>query len=1298
MLRRMEARTRASHTPAPALPIRLDYDPALPISTHRQEILEALARDPVIIVCGATGSGKSTQLPKLCLDAGRGSAGLIGHTQPRRIAARALATRLAEELRTTVGGAVGYQVRFTDRTGPGVRVKLMTDGILLKELESDRALRRYDTLIIDEAHERSLNIDLLLGVLKGLLPRRPDLKLIVTSATIDPGRFAQFFGGAPVIEVSGRSFPVEVRYRPLIAEGESRSDERPDRTPGLSEARFDEGGDGVGKRVLPPWTASGTAEDAAELSLPDGIVAAVRELDAGGRGADADTLVFLPGEKHIREAADALAKAGLPLTEILPLYARLSAADQARILQKHTQRRVILATNVAETSLTVPGIRYVIDSGLARVSRYSARGKVQRLHIERVSKASAEQRKGRCGREAEGICIRLYSEEDFEGREAYTAPEVLRINLASVILRMAALELGEPERFPFLDPPDTRLINDGVRLLEDLEAMSDRRVTRLGRQIAAVPVDPRLGRMLLAAAGLGCLTEMLIIAAFLEAQDPRERPADMQSQADQKHALFSDPRSDFLTVLNLWRAFGEQAGVLSGNQLRKWCREHFLSFLRMREWQDLHAQLARSVQELDLRPNRLPAAYAELHQAILAGFLGSIGMLDERRQYQGPRGLRFVIAPGTPLAARPPKWIVAGSLIETMRLYARMVAAVDPLWIERAARHLLKHSYSEPHWVERRGFVGALESTSLYGLTLASQRRIDYGRVAPKEAREIFIREVLIDPETGPPRRIVRGAFLEANRELRRQVERLEAKVRRRDILASEQRQVEFYAARIPERVSSVVAFERWLAEAERRDPKVLRMSRTDLMLRDAVEVEERRLPDELEVGANRLALRYRFEPAEPDDGITLVVPDVLLDTLDADHLAWLVPGWRLEKIIAVLRELPKSQRKLLVPVPEHARQAIEELTAGGERALPGFYAGLAQWVSRRTGTPVSATELAALPLPDHLRMNFRLVDAHDRVMTEGRDITVLRRKMRTTAAPGPLPVADTLHRQWDFGELSETRQVERNGLRLMVFPALDDRRSGVALIEARDPASAHAMLRNGVARLALLALPQQLKYWRKRVGEDRELVLAGGGLKLAQPLADAVTQRIFHECFAPLETPLPRNRESFNERLSQGRARLEEEGGRVTNTVRAVFMEWRPVRAALDTARSPSLATAVADGNEQLASLLPPDFIESTPQPWFGHLPRYIKALARRLARLPADAKRDAELAARIKPFVLVWRSLHADRLGAGVRPELDLLRWMIEELRVSFYAQDLRTAIAVSERRLTEQAERARAEARTP
>jgi ATP-dependent helicase HrpA len=1230
-------------------------------------------------VCGATGSGKSTQLPKLCLTAGRGTSGLIGHTQPRRIAARALATRLAEELGTTIGGAVGYQVRFADHTGPQGRVKLMTDGILLQELESDPQLRRYDTLIIDEAHERSLNIDLLLGVLKRLLPRRPDLRLIVTSATIDPGRLADFFGGAPVIEVSGRSYPVEVRYRPLVAED----------------------------------------EDAAELSLPEGVIEAVRELDLRSGGVSADTLVFLPGEKHIREAADALSKARLGGTEMLPLYARLSAADQAKIFQKHAQRRVILATNVAETSLTVPGIRHVIDSGLARISRYSVRGKVQRLHVERISKASADQRKGRCGREAEGICIRLYSEEDFAAREAYTPPEILRTNLASVILRMATLGLGDPESFPFLDPPDTRLINDGVRLLEELQAMDGgRRVTSLGRKIAALPIDPRLGRMLLAAARQRCLTEMLVIAAFLETQDPRERPSDMQQQADEKHALFADGRSDFVTVLNLWRAFGEQAAALSGNQLRKWCREHFLSFLRMREWQDLHQQLTRSVRELDLRPNHAPATYAELHQAILTGFLGSVGTVNQRREYDGPRGIRFVIAPGSPLAAKPPKWVVAGSLIETTRLYARMVASINPAWIERAGAHLAKRTYSEPHWVADRGFVAAYESVSLYGLSLASRRRVNYGPIAPKEARDIFIREALM-AAPGAGRASVRGEFLEANRRLRREIEGLEAKIRRRDILVSEESEVGFYATRIPERVSSIGDFEQWRAQAEHREPRLLYMSRADLMQRQAGEVDDLQYPDVLEVGGNRLPLQYRFEPADPEDGVTLVVPDLLLDSLEADRLAWLVPGWRLEKVIAVLRELPKAQRKLLVPVPEHARRALEELTASaafladdgmgrrgataaargriGQGGLHGFYAGLAAWVSERVGATVAPADLAALPLPDWLRMNIRVVDAQDRVLAEGRDLAALRRKV-LGAAMSARRVAEesVLHRQWDFGELPASRQIERNGLLLTVYPAIEDRRTAVTLVEARGPIHAEELSRRGVARLALLALPQQARYWQKRVAEDRELVLQSRGLELAQPLADAVGERIFADCFASVEAPLPRSREAFAQRLEEGRARLEETGGRLIEIVRGVLKEWRAVRAALDVSRNPASAAAVTDINAQLSALLPPDFIESTPQPWLGHLPRYLKAIVRRLGRLPAEGRRDAELAARVRPLSEAVSKLAAESFEVRPQGELRQLRWMIEEFRVSLHAQDLKTVMRVSEQRLAEQLERARAEAR--
>ncbi|MBS0418488.1 MAG: ATP-dependent RNA helicase HrpA [Proteobacteria bacterium] len=1210
-------------------------------------------------------------------------------------------------------GLVGYKVRFNDRTGPNTRVKLMTDGILLKELESDRLLRRYDTLIIDEAHERSLNIDLLLGVLKQVSPRRPDLRIIVTSATIDPGKFSAFFDGAPVIEVSGRSYPVEIRYRPLIGED----------------------------------------EDAVELSLPEGIVEAVRDLDRNGNGMRGDTLVFLPGEKQIREATEALNKAKLRHTEVLPLFARLSARDQERIFATHTGRRVVLSTNVAETSLTVPGIRFVVDSGLARISRYSVRGKVQRLPIERISKASADQRKGRCGREAEGICIRLYSEDEFNRQEDFTPPEVLRTNLASVILRMATLGLGEPENFPFLDPPDTRLVNDGVRLLQELKAMDDeRRVTSLGAKIAGLPVDPRLGRMLLAASHHNCVTEMLVITSFLEAQDPRERPSDAQQASAEKHALFADARSDFITVLNLWKQFKEQAAALSGSQLRKWCREHYLSFVRMREWRELHSQLAQGVRELELRPNSTAASYTDLHQAILTGFLGSIGNLDEKREYDGPRGMRFVIAPGTPLASKPPKWVVAGSLVETTRLYARMVAAVDSSWIESAGAHLIKRTYSEPHWVEGRGFVGAFESVSLYGLTLASQRRVNYGVIAPGEAREIFIRHALIGVEDAAGRGVdvggrgavgardgrwrgrdrarrggvIPGDFLHANRKLRDDVEALEAKIRRRDILVDEQAQMEFYARRIPERVSSVQAFEHWRAGAERENPRVLYMSLSDLMGREPSDAAAERFPDDLQVGGNRLPLQYKFEPSELDDGVTLVVPEPLVDMLQPDRLAWLVPGLRLEKVTAVFRALPKALRKPLVPVPDHAREALADVGAdvpgaGAVKNLPGFYEWLAQWVTKRAGAPVSSAELAASALPDYLRMNIRVVDANDRVLAEGRDLAVIRRKLYgagvapsdfqrrgagagagarvaggQTDRGGSAPDASRLHRQWDFGHLAESAQVERNRLQLSVYPAVEDRTVGVALIEARSAADAEQISRTGLVRLAMLLLPQQAKYVAKRMADDRELVLLSRGLPLDGSVAEVLARRSFRDCFLPAEVPLPRDEKMFADLLDSRRSQLNEVADRLSSIVTLIFKEWRGVRLALEKLGSPSFADAVTDVNSQLKTLLPAGFIESVPRPYFDYLPRYLKAIARRLERLPANAKRDAELAAKVKPFTSALQASMAQLTRPIVPSELAQLRWMIEEYRVSLFAQELKTMLKVSDKRLAEQLEAARVEAR--
>ena len=1244
-----------------SLPLRLEYDPALPIVAHREEIIAALQRHQLAIVCGATGSGKTTQLPKMCIEAGRGTLGLIGHTQPRRIAARAIAARLASELGTSVGAAVGFQVRFTDRTGPDTRVKLLTDGILLRELEADRLLRRYDTLIIDEAHERSLNIDFLLGVLKRLLPQRPELRVVITSATIDPARFATFFGGAPIIEVSGRSHPVEVRYRPLAAE-----------------------------------------DDEEELTLAEGIVAAVRELDHEERG---DVLVFLPGEKQIREAADALGKAKLHHTEVLPLYARLSTRDQERIFEPHGPRRIVLATNVAETSLTVPGVRHVVDSGLARISRYSVRGKVQRLPIEPVSQASADQRKGRAGRERAGVCIRLYAQEDFDARAAFTPPEVLRTNLASVILQMAALELGEPQDFPFVDPPDTRLINDGYRLLQELKAVDEARtVTSLGRQISTLPLDPRLARMLIAASHHGCLSEMLVIAAFLAAQDPRERPADAQAAADEKHAAFADPRSDFIATLNLWNAFAAQSTALSGSQLRKWCRENFLSFMRLREWQELQRQLTEMVAELGLRPNEKPAEYADLHQAILTGFLGNIGTLDERREYEGARGSRFVIAPGTPLASKPPKWVVAANLMETTRLYARMVAAVEPQWIEAAGAHLVKRSYSEPHWVEERGFVAAFEATSIYGLTLCARRRINYGSVAPREAQEIFVREALIEGRTR-----LRAPFLQHNRELRRAVEALEAKVRRRDILVDEQAMVAFYLARLAPDANSVAALEKVLRphahEAHRRGSNrpgqttghttghvagqrpSLEMTQADLMRRGVPEITSTTHPDALRIAGNELPLEYRFEPGTPQDGITVVVPLPLVPALDASALSSPIPGWRLEKITELLRSLPKQVRKAFVPVPEHAARAGAEIDASRP-----FDGAMAEWITRTSGAPMSAEEVAALPVPDHLRFNVRIVDLHGATLAEGRDLTALKRSVRRRdAEPAGRPA---VHRRWEFGDVPFEQAVERRGLRFIVYPTLRDRGDGVELAEAASVADAEASLRAAVLRLALLALAEQHKYARKRFAEQRELVLLGQGLDTGRPLADALAQKAFEECFLGEPVTLPRSPAQFNALLDARRAGFGEVVDRVIAHAIEVLRELRTVRQKLATLRSPALQPVLRDVGAQLATLVPDDFPNGVPAALWPHLPRYLKAVSRRLDKAAGNQKRDAELMAAVAPAMRAFEQLTAQAHGGVLQAELARLQWMIEELRVSLFAQDLRTALPVSEKRVAEQVERARAE----
>ena len=1229
-----------------ALSLRLEFDPDLPITAHREEIARAVATNQVVVVCGATGSGKTTQLPKICLEAGRGTFGLIGHTQPRRIAARAIADRLAVELGSSVGGAVGYQVRFTDRTGPDCRVKLMTDGILLRELENDRQLRRYDTLILDEAHERNLNIDFLLGVLRGVLPQRPDLRVIITSATIDPQRFADFFGGAPVIEVSGRSYPVDVRYRPLI----------------------------------------GDDEEGEDLSLPEGIVNAVRELDRESRG---DVLVFLPGEKQIRDAADELGEAKLHGTEVLPLYSRLSTRDQERIFEKHSARRVVLATNVAETSLTVPGIKYVVDSGLARISRYSVRGKVQRLPIEPISQASADQRKGRCGRESEGICIRLFAEDEFNLRPQFTPPEILRTNLASVILQMATLGLGEPEDFPFVDPPDTRLINDGYRLLQELKAVDDaRKVTSLGRQIAALPLDPRLARMLIAAGHHNCVSEMLILAAFLASQDPRERPSDAQQQADQRHATYADPRSDFVTVLNLWKLFQEQSAALSGNQLRKWCRENFLSFLRIREWQELRRQLADTVEELKLTVNQVAADYGDLHQAVLTGFLGGIGLLDEKREYEGARGMRFVIAPGTPLASKPPRWVVAANLMETTRLYARMVAAIEPQWIESAGAHLIKRTYSEPHWVEERGFVAAFEATSLYGLPLSARRRVNYGNVAPREAQEIFVREGLVE---GHAR--IRASFLATNRALRTQVERLEAKIRRRDVMVDEQALCEFYLSRLPEQVNSTAALEKWLRETPAHEAKLV-MTLSDVTGRSVAEVTAQSHPDVLEIGGNALPIEYRFEPTASDDGLTLTVPEPLISTLDVGTLAWVIPGWLEERVTAVLRALPKQIRKSLVPVPEHAARAVKELNRATD-----FHSAMAAWITRASGESISMEEVARLQLPEHLRFNLRVADLQGNKIAEGRDLMEVKRSVRSrdSATTSPAQQAAAVkQRRWEFGELPIEITVERRGLRFTVYPTIRDRGDSVEVVEAKSPAEAEELLRGGVLRLAVLALPEQFKYARKRFADQRELVLLGQGLNTGRPLADALAERAFVECFLSGDLQLPRSAAEFETLLNKRRAEFGTIVDRLATQIIDVLRESRAAREKLKALQNPAFKSVVDDADAQLSGLIPVGFPLDVPPLLWPHLPRYLKALTRRLDKVPGNVKRDTELVNRVLPFAKAFRELDRAHHAHSHRVELERLQWMIEEFRVSLFAQDLRTATPVSDKRLADQLELARAESR--
>jgi ATP-dependent helicase HrpA len=1251
----------------------ITFPEELPVSGRREEIARAIAAHPVVIVCGETGSGKTTQLPKICLEIGRGRQGLIGHTQPRRIAASTIARRIAQELNTAPGEVVGYKVRFTDKTRPGASVKLMTDGILLAETQGDPQLSAYDTIIIDEAHERSLNIDFLLGYLRQLLPRRPDLKLVITSATIDAERFAAHFGAdgvpAPVVNVSGRLYPVELRYRPVQDD-----------------------------------------DDADDRTLMDGIVDAVDECARAGRG---DVLVFLPGEREIREAAEALRKhrigaagpspAAGPATEILPLYARLSVEEQERVFRPGTSgRRIVLATNVAETSLTVPGIRYVVDTGLARVKRYSYRNKVEQLRIEPISQAAANQRAGRCGRVADGICIRLYDEAEFAQRPKFTDPEILRSSLAAVILRMRSLHLGEVGQFPFVEPPPARAIADGYQLLAELAAVDDdNELTPVGRELARLPVDPRVGRMLLAARDRNCLHEVLVIASALSVQDPRERPLAAQEAADAAHRKFADERSDFLTFLRLWNFVHQRIEHKKSNRkLTDELHENFLSARRVREWRDVHSQLVTLVAELGWKPNTpldltQAPAFEAVHLAMLTGLLGNVGtrVLDadfREPPYSGARGIKFFVWPGSPLAKKAGRWLMAAELVETSRLFARTVAGIEPAWIEKVGGHLLKKSCSDPHWEKKAGQVVALERATLYGLTVYQQRRVHFGPADPRAAREIFIRAALVEGELD-----TRAPFFAHNQRLVREIRELEHKTRRLDVLVDEELIYAFYDRLLPLDVCTAAQFDKWRAQAEKDNPKLLFLSRDELMRHEAAGVTTELFPKTLEMRGVAMALTYHFEPGSPRDGATLAVPLYLLNQVDQARCDWLVPGMLKDKAHLLLKSLPQKLRRHCVPLPEYAAGFVERC---GGKVQDGRLLTEALIDDLRSQRSVVARpeDFKRETLPAHLSMNFKVIDEHGRQLAMGRSLPQLRAELGGEAqksfqavAERDVKVAPELQERitdWDFGELPELLEIRRGGQTMVGFPALVDRGEHCALEVFDDQQQAREKHREGLRRLFRLQLKEQVKFIEKSLAPLQSTAMQAGtvpALAAALPGFEALRGEVVDAALdrTALAEPWPTDRASFLARRDEARGRLSLIAQEVARLLTAIVQEAASLPKRLNAARA--FAAACADIGEQLARLFPRGFVAATPPAQLAHYPRYLKAIALRLDKLKAEPARDvqrlAEIAALQTPYL---RELAARKGQADAR--LQEFRWLLEELRVSLFAQELRTPMPVSVKRL--------------
>ncbi len=1267
---------RAANLPIPQFPDEL------PVSERRADIAAAMATNQVIIVAGETGSGKTTQLPKICLTLGRGVAGLIGCTQPRRIAARTIATRVSNELQSPLGHTVGYKVRFSDKVSSETYIKFMTDGILLAETQGDRFLDAYDTLMIDEAHERSLNIDFLLGYIKQLLPKRPDLKLIITSATIDTQRFSAHFENAPIITVEGRTYPVELRYRPLAGE-----------------------------------------EGEEDREMMQGILDAVDEVTLHDRLAD--TLIFLPGEREIRETAEALRKHRHSHIEILPLYSRLSIEEQNRVFQPTSQRRLVLATNVAETSLTVPRIKAVIDPGLARISRYSIRHKIQRLPIEKISRASADQRKGRCGRVAPGLCIRLYSGEDYSLRPEYTDPEILRASLATVILQMLFLRLGDVYEFPFIDPPSAKMINDGFTLLNELGAVNaNKELTELGYKLAKLPIDPRLGRMILAAHQEGCLKEVLIIASALSIQDPRERPYDAQPAADAAHQQFVDDQSDFLSFLKLWQFFQNHAQHLSKNKLRQLCHDHFISYIRMHEWEDIYHQVYALVREMGWQVNELEATYEQIHRALLTGLLGNLAFktgvepTEEKKpevgkkpsyspadtEYLGTRNIKLNIFPGSGLFKKTPKWIMAAELVETSRLYARGVAKISPDWIEPLAGNLCQHHYFEPHWEKSSAQVAAFEKVTLYGLTIVAKRRINYGPIDPKLSREIFIRHALVEGEYH-----CTAEFFKHNRELVSEVEAMEHKARRQDILVDDEHIFAFYDARIPDGIYSGKSFEKWLKQIEREAPHRLKLSKDELMKHAGENVTAQAFPDHIFINGVGLSLNYHFEPGHERDGVTVDVPLALLNQLSPQSFEWLVPGLLEEKITELLRSLPKSLRKTFVPVPDVAREAYDTLKKpvvtfreGGSFLEPtkeSLYDALTLFCQRRLGKPLPEPVWNVEILPPHLLMNFRLINTQNQYVEMGRDLVKLqqqwgaqaseecRREMSKLFSPVEKPKGkegqpgrEVLEKDhlttWNFGDLPAQVTFKLNGIAVQGFPTLVDQETHVALRVLDNPVIAQQQLRGGLRRLFLLALPT--KKLLKQMPIKPRLSLQYAKLGHTEQLKEDMLAAIIEVLF--LESPLPSKQIEFEQRLARGNQRLMTVANEYAAHLENVLEEYHTLTPLLH--KFASRTTTLPEVKEHLKHLIYDGFVKDVPLAQLKHLPRYLKAVKLRLDRLDQDPQKDAKKTAQLAPL---WNGYWRRRATLEtLTPEWVEFRWLLEELRVSLFAQELKTAVPVSIARL--------------